>query len=55
MPRYVEDLDRDRDDDDAPPPLFQCPSCQEVLGIDEGVVLERYPEMPTVCLNCVCG
>ncbi|WP_187278643.1 hypothetical protein [Methylobacterium sp. WL64] len=56
MRRHVEDLDRDRDDDDdAPPPAFQCPCCQEVLGIEEGVVLERHPEMPRVCLNCLCA
>jgi hypothetical protein len=55
MPRFVEDLDRDRDDDDTPPPQFQCPCCQEVLHVDEAVVLERHPEMPCICMNCVCG
>lgn len=55
MPRYVEDLHRDRDDDDAPPPAFECLYCYEVFDCDEGVILTRHPEMPTVCLNCACS
>ncbi|WP_187278707.1 hypothetical protein [Methylobacterium sp. WL12] len=54
MRRYIEDLDRNRDDDDTPEPAFQCPCCNEVLDYDEGVVLEQRPDV-VVCLNCLCG
>jgi len=55
MPRYVEDLDRDRDDADGQEREFLCPWCNEALDLGEGLFLERHPERLFVCLDCACS
>lgn len=47
--------DDERYDEPTPDPTFGCQVCGQEYDIEDGVVLERHPEMPIRCFSCAFG